>query len=355
VQRAQTGKLGKRTVAAPLALLGVFAALAALLLASRWAVENLGVALPTRAQDFVTLSLSIVVEAMPFVVLGALVSVVIRVFAPTERIFRALLPERPAFRRFSISLLGTFMPVCECGNVPVARGLMARGLSVADSTTFLLAAPIVNPVTLLATAQAFRLDPSIVYIRLLGALFIANLVGAVIALYKEQNELLTKGFQETVCAADGHAGHSHAGHDHSGHAGHGRSRWGEGLVVFRDEASLMLKVLCLGAVIAGLTQVFVPRDVLTALGSHPVYSILAMLALAFIVSICANVDAFFALAYAGTFTAGSIVAFLVFGPMVDIKMLAMMRTTYTTRLLVVITLLVGLSSVLIGLVVNYAL
>lgn len=84
-------------------------------------------------------------------------------------------------------------------------------------------------------------------------------------------------------------------------------------------------------------------------------SILATIALAFVVSICANVDAFFALAYASTFTAGSIVAFLVFGPMVDIKMLAMMRTTYKTGLLAIIAVLVALSSVLIGLVVNYAL
>jgi uncharacterized membrane protein YraQ (UPF0718 family) len=117
----------------------------------------------------------------------------------------------------------------------------------------------------------------------------------------------------------------------------------------------MLKMLCLGAVIAGLTQVFVPRDVLTSVGGDPFLSILAMTGLAFVISICANVDAFFALAYSNTFTAGSIVAFLVFGPMIDIKMLALMRTTYKTRLLVVMTLVVTLSSVLIGLLVNYAL
>ena len=117
----------------------------------------------------------------------------------------------------------------------------------------------------------------------------------------------------------------------------------------------MLKVLCLGAVIAGLTQVFVPRDVLTGVGGHPVFSILAMIALAFIVSLCSNVDAFFALAYSSTFTAGSIVAFLVFGPMIDIKMLTLMQTTYKARLLAVMTIVVTLSSILIGLVINYAL
>jgi len=332
-------------------LAGLGAMAAALLLWSRAIVEGLDLTLPTRLQDFVTLTLSIVVEAMPFVILGALVSVVIRLYVPTRRIFE-FLPKRPAFRRFWISFLGMFMPVCECGNVPVARGLVVKGLSVSDSTTFLLAAPIVNPVTLFATSQAFRLDPSIVWIRLAGALLIANLVGGLIALHRDQMSLVSKGFYNTVCDVEtGEHHHHHDGHDHHHHA----PRWQQGVAIFRDEVSLMLKVLCVGAIIAGLTQVFVPRDVLTTLGAHPVLSILAMIALAFVVSICANVDAFFALAYASTFTAGSIVAFLVFGPMVDIKMLTMMRTTYKARLLAVITLVVALSSVLIGLVVNYAL
>jgi uncharacterized protein len=283
--------------------------------------------------------------------LGALVSAVIRLVGSTERLIH-LLPKRPLLRRLSISLLGTFMPVCECGNVPVARGFIIRGLSVSESMTFLLAAPILNPVTLLSTSQAFRLDPSIVWIRMAGALLIANLVGGLIALHKNQMELVSKGFYNTLCeveATDEH-GHHHHEHDH-----HHVYRWQEGIVVFRDEVSLMLKMLCFGAIIAGLTQVFVPREVLTTLGSHPVLSILAMIALAFIISICSNVDAFFALAYSSTFTVGSIVAFLVFGPMIDIKMLALMRTTYKTRLLAGVTLVVTLTSILIGLVVNYAL
>jgi uncharacterized protein len=154
-----------------------------------------------------------------------------------------------------------------------------------------------------------------------------------------------------LCKVEASDGHHHLGHDHQ----HAPGRWQEGFEIFRDEVSLMLKMLCLGAVIAGLTQVFVPRDVLTSVGGDPFLSILAMTGLAFVISICANVDAFFALAYSNTFTAGSIVAFLVFGPMIDIKMLALMRTTYKTRLLVVMTLVVTLSSVLIGLLVNYAL
>src|SRR5215217_6128802 len=360
MQRAQPARHAGWALVRALLLAVAFVLAAAFLLWLKTVeTDGLGLSLPSELQDFTTLALSIVVEALPFVILGALVSVIVRLFAPTQRILR-LLPKRPLLRRLSISLFGTFMPVCECGNVPVARGLVIRGLSVAESTTFLLAAPIINPVTLLATSQAFRLDPSIVWIRMAGGLLIANLVGGLIALYKDQMELVSKGFYNTLCevgAADELHDHEHHDHDHDHHYASNRwwDRWQEGILIFRDEVSLMLKVLCLGALIAGATQVFVPRDVLTSLGSDPFLSILAMIALAFIISICANVDAFFALAYSNTFTVGSIVAFLVFGPMIDIKMLTMMRTTYKVRLLAVITLVVTLTSILIGLVVNYAL
>src|SRR5215210_8884853 len=185
------------------------------------ATNGLGLSLPTKLQDLTTLALSIVVEALPFVILGALVSVIVRLFAPTQRILR-LLPKHPLLRRLSISLFGTFMPVCECGNVPVARGLVIRGLSVAESTTFLLAAPIINPVTLLATSQALPLDPSIVWIRMAGGLLIANLVGGLIALYKDQMELVSKGFYNTLCqvgAADELHDHEHH-HEHHDHDQH---------------------------------------------------------------------------------------------------------------------------------------
>src|SRR5919107_1952871 len=294
MQRAQPARHTRWALVRAL-LVGVGFALAGAFLLWLKTVETdgLGLSLPSELQDFTTLALSIVVEALPFVILGALVSVIVRLFAPTERILR-LLPKRPLLRRLSISLFGTLMPVCECGNVPVARGLVIRGLSVAESTTFLLAAPIINPVTLLATSQAFPLDPSIVWIRMAGGLLIANLVGGLIALYKDQMELVSKGFYNTLCqvgASDDlrhhehhhehhdhdHHDHEHHDHDHDHHHTSNRwwDRWQQGIVIFRDEVSLMLKVLCLGALIAEATQVFVPRDVLTSLGSDPFLSILA--------------------------------------------------------------------------------
>jgi uncharacterized membrane protein YraQ (UPF0718 family) len=114
-----------------------------------------------------------------------------------------------------------------------------------------------------------------------------------------------------------------------------------------------MPALFIGSLVAGLVQVVVPRAVLLGLGSNPVWSILAMMALAFVISVCSNVDSFFILPFANTFMPGSITAFLVFGPLIDIKMLTLMRTTFRVRVLVILTVVVGLLSALIGLVVNY--
>ena len=119
------------------------------------------------------------------------------------------------------------------------------------------------------------------------------------------------------------------------------------------ELRAVMPALVLGSAIAGAVQVLVPRDVLLTIGANPVLSIFAMIALGLTVAICSNVDAFFALSFASTFTPGSIVAFLLVGPLVDVKMLALMRTTFTTRTLVQITALVALMSAAAGLLVNY--
>ena len=126
------------------------------------------------------------------------------------------------------------------------------------------------------------------------------------------------------------------------------------LAIFRREVQAMLPALVVGAGLAGLVQVLVSREVLVSLGSQPVWSVIAMVALAFIVSICSNVDAFFALAFRQTFMTGALVSFLTFGPMIDIKMLSLLRTTYRSSVLLQVSAIVGLASITLGLVVNYA-
>ena len=293
--------------------------------------------MPTPLQDFLTFLISIVVEALPFVVLGIMISVVVQVWLPEGWLLRRL-PKRRWARQVTISLLGVFVPVCECGNVPLARGLLAQGLSVSESLVFLLSAPVLNPVTIITTQQAFANDLAVLAGRMAGGFVIANVVGWVF-MRRRRDELLQPDFIKT-CQISRHI--------------HER-RWVRSLELFRHEASHMLPALLFGAAVAALVQVAVPREILLTLGSNPAWSIAAMLVLAFVISICSNVDAFFALAFKDTFTAGSLVSFLVFGPMIDIKLLSLMRTTYQPKVLMQVSLLVLLMAAAIGLGVNYVL
>jgi len=301
--------------------------------------------LPNKLQDFITLSLSIFIEAFPFLVLGSLLAAIVRVFVPSQT-FIKILPKNPYARRFVLSTLGFLFPVCECGNVPLSRALMIQGFKPSDAITFLLSAPVLNPVTIWATWTAFGNDSSIVVTRVVATLIIANFIGFAISLKKNQNEFLTDNFIELCKAGEG----SYKKPDKKN--GYNIRKLAS---TFSHEAFDMAVLLSFGAIVAGAVQSFIPRDILLAIGSDVVLSILAMMVLAFVISICANVDAFFALSFASTFTAGSIVSFLVFGPMIDIKMLILLKSSFKNNLLITITVLSFLLSFLTGLVFTYAL
>ncbi|WP_239642501.1 permease [Microbacterium sp. B19] len=291
--------------------------------------------LPTRAQDGLTLALSVLIESLPFVVLGVLLSIIVQVWVPPGAIERWM-PRAPWARRAVLSLLGMLIPVCECGNVPFARGLLMRGFAVSDTLTFLVAAPIVNPIVIISTNAAFGLSDGILVGRLVGGFLIANLIGWLYSRHPDPDKLLTERFLETCEIVVQERG--------------GRGR--RSLAQFVVELRSVMPALIIGSLIAGAVQVLIPRSALLAIGSDPALSIAAMMVLAVVVSLCSNVDAFFALSFASTFTPGSIVAFLVVGPVVDLKMYALLRTTFTTRVLVGLTIVVVLSAFALGTVVN---
>ena len=321
-----------RTATAVVAGVVVVAALLALALLSPF--PNL----PTRAQDGLTLSISVLIESLPFVMLGVVLSIVVQVWVPPGAIERWM-PRNAWGRRAVLSLLGMLIPVCECGNVPFARGLLMRGFSVPETLTFLIAAPIVNPIVIITTHQAFGLDDGILIARLLGGYLIANLIGWLYSRHPDAGSLLTERFLATCALQE--AGSEEAG---------GRGR--RSLAQFVVELRAVMPALVIGSALAGAVQVLVPRDALLAIGSNPALSIIAMIALAMIVSICSNVDSFFALSFASTFTPGSIVAFLLVGPLVDVKMLALLRTTFRTKVLAGLVVIVVLAAIAIGGVVN---
>ncbi|MDQ1553944.1 MAG: uncharacterized protein QOK46_1022 [Microbacteriaceae bacterium] len=294
--------------------------------------------LPNRMQDLLTLSISVIIESLPFVLLGIVLSIAVQVWIP-DRYIMKILPRNPVLRRVVISFLGMFLPVCECGNLPLARGLIVKGFTVSESITFLLAAPILNPITIVTTSQAFGFDGWILFARLVGGFAVANILGWLFSKHPDQDSLLTARFAAECRMPDPHE--------------HPQTKWRKSVELFTHETAIIMPALFIGSLVAGAVQVIVPRAVLLNLGSNPVWSVVAMMVLAFVISVCSNVDSFFILPFASTFMPGSIAVFLIFGPIVDIKMLSLMRTTFRSKVLVQITVVVALISALIGLVINY--
>jgi uncharacterized membrane protein YraQ (UPF0718 family) len=289
-------------------------------------------------QDGVTLAISVIIESLPFVVLGIALSVAVQLWLPQWLLLR-ILPRNPVLQRATLSLLGVLLPVCECGNVPLARGLVTRGVPVSDAMTFLLAAPILNPITIVVTYQAFGFSHGILAWRVIGGFVIANAVGWLFSRHPHPQAMLTPSFQD-ACAT------------HAEPAS--RDKLAQALRLFVAESATMLPALFVGAAVAGLIQTAVSRDVLLTLGQNPLWSVLALMGLAFVIAICSTVDAFFILSFGSTFTPGAIIAFLVLGPMIDIKMLVLLRTTFTARTLTLLTTLVVLAAAVLGLAVNLA-
>jgi uncharacterized membrane protein YraQ (UPF0718 family) len=254
-----------------------------------------------------TIFVSIAVQAMPFLVLGVTISAAIAAFVPAGFLPR-LLPDQPALAVPVAALAGAALPGCECGSVPIARRLVARGAPAAAALTFLLSAPAINPVVLVATAVAFPGQPEVVGARFLASLFAATVVGLVWSRFG-RDELLSRARR----------GHSHDG-----------SR----LSVLSSTAQHDLLqaggFLIIGAATAATLQTAVPRSVLDTVSGSTVLAVVALAALAVLMAICSEADAFIA-ASLTQFSLTSRLAFMVVGPMVDVKLIALQAGTFGGR------------------------
>jgi len=318
-----------------------------------------------------TLFLSLLVEAIPFLMMGVLLSGVLLIFVD-ERKLVAILPKNPFLGALAGSLMGFMFPVCECGNVPVARRLISQGAPISVAMSFLLAAPTINPIVIWATWTAFRDQPEIVVLRVVLSLANAAIVGMVFSSQKDLRAILQPNIAIAIPVTKVKAGAVPIG---TFFLDEDRSQSLD-LVSYisasnqvftkplRDRLNLLLDntlaemrelgaILVMGSAIAAVIQVWVPRDIILSLGQGPISSIIAMMVLAAIVSICSTVDAFFALSFASTFTGGSLLAFLVFGPTIDLKAIGLILTIFQKRAVIYMFLLIALLTFLSCLFINF--
>jgi uncharacterized membrane protein YraQ (UPF0718 family) len=255
-------------------------------------------------QSWMTVFVAVVVQALPFLVLGVLLSAVIAVFVPPSFFARAL-PKRPALAVPVAGMAGAVLPGCECASVPVAGALVRRGVTPAAALAFLLSAPAINPIVLTATAVAFPRNPEMVLARFVASLLVACAMGW---LWQRL------GRADWLRPPDRPA--------HEG-LGKGAAFWGS----VRHDVMHAGGFLVLGAMAAATLKAVVPASWLQAAAGNPVVSVLALAILAVLLSICSEADAF-VVASLTQFSLTARLAFLVVGPMIDLKLFAMQVGTF---------------------------
>ncbi len=282
--------------------------------------------LSPKVNDFFIILFSLLVEGIPFILIGGVLSALVEIFISEEKIQR-ILPKNKLLRFCSMGLLGNFAPVCECGNVPFARRMIYKKIQPYFVLTFLLAAPVFNPIVIISTMVAFPNDFSIVMYRLIFTFIIAISIGYVFSFFADKDVLIEKLKEKHI-----------AKHEHR----HGI------LGIVQKEFLEMTGIFIFGAIVASFIQIVVPKEFFFQFHQQEWIAILAMMALGFVVSICSYVDAFFALAYSQVFPTSSILAFLVLGPMIDIKGVPMFKTIFKWKALAIIIGLIATETFLLS-------
>ncbi|WP_327405950.1 permease [Streptomyces sp. NBC_01288] len=277
-----------------------------------------------------TVCLAITVQALPFLLLGTALSGAINAFVPAD-LFTKVLPKRAALAVPVAGIAGVVLPGCECASVPVANSLIRRGVTPAAAFAFLLSAPAINPIVLTATAVAFPGSPAMVLARLLASLATAAVMGWL---------WLWLGREEWLRPVVRHTGHQ------SGH-----SRFTEFRLGFQHDFLHAGGFLVLGAMAAATFNVTVPRSVLDTFSGSPWLSVLFLAGLAVVLAVCSEADAFVAASLTG-FSPTARLAFMVVGPMVDLKLIALQAGTFgrafAVRFSTATTVVAVAASVLIG-------
>jgi len=303
-----------------------------------------------------TLFLSLIVEAFPFLLMGVILSSLLLLFINEAKLIQ-IAPKNPVLGALMGSLIGFLFPVCECGNVPVARRLLVERVPVSVAIGFLLAAPTINPIVIWSTWIAFRDQPEMIGLRVLFSLIVAVVISCIFSVQKDVKVLLQptlgkqlrsiaprtgKAKEQSSLLQSGtfllNAGSQPIAFETLSQPSQSLNpvknlRWQAFLNNLTQELRELGGILILGSAIAAGIQVFTPRDLILGLGQSPVSSILVMMTLGGLISICSTVDAFFALSFSATFTTSSLLAFLVFGPMIDLKSVGLLLSVFKPRII----------------------
>ncbi len=290
-------------------------------------------------RGFNTIFLGILVQALPFILVGVFISAIIQVFVSSE-IVTKIFPKNIGLGFVVAIFAGFLFPVCDCAIVPVGARLVKKGVPLPAAITFMLAAPIVNPIVIASTLYAFPGQNYIALYRIGFGVVVAFLVGLVFKILPEKKPILLNNMDTLTCNCE----------FCSDNYNYSKDIWKKVDTIFRHAGTEFFEVgkfLIVGAFLSSIMQTIIPKAVLASLGGGNVTSLLIMMILAFVLSVCSTSDAFIARTFVNQFPMGAVMGFLVLGPMVDIKNLLMLLGSFEKRFVVKLVLIIFVISFVI--------
>jgi uncharacterized membrane protein YraQ (UPF0718 family) len=288
---------------------------------------------------FSTVFLSIIIQALPFVLIGVFGSSAMHNLVTVEMV-EAKLSRTAKLPGILLAIgVGFFFPVCDCGVIPVARRLLIKKVPPYMAIAFLVTAPLINPITIWATATAFSYSLPVTLTRVIMAIIVGIIVALAVSKFCPSIEQLfnQKTLHELEVAASAPAteteGHAHKSSIVAAIFDHANAEFLE-----------VGKFLIIGSLIAATIQTVFLKTVLLSIAQNPTLSVLMMMVLAVCLSLCAEADAFIARSFMAHFPMGSIMSFMVFGQMIDLKNLALLLKNFKPKTLLFIF---GLCAVLV--------
>jgi uncharacterized membrane protein YraQ (UPF0718 family) len=355
---------------------------------------------------FNTIFLSIIIQAFPFMLIGILVSSIMHVFIP-DNIVVKVFPKKFGLGYISAMFLGLLFPVCECAIVPVTRRLIKKGVPFPIALTFMFSAPIINPIVIVSTLYAFPGNPEYALIRVVAGLIVAFLIGLIFMIFFNKNNILLENInveencsccsheheehehnheencsccsheheehehnheENCSCCSHEHEEHEHnheencscCSHEHEEHE-HNHEENKSSFVLKLKQLFLHAgeeffgvgKYLLIGAIITSLSQIIIPKSVFENVSENFILSLAIMMSLAFAFSACSTSDAFLARSYIGKFPIGSILGFLIFGPMMDLKNILMLMHGFKKSFIIKLTFVIVIVNIFIITLLNY--
>ena len=291
-------------------------------------------------KDISIIFLSIFFESLPFLLLGSLISSIIETFVSNETLARVI-PKNKILGSIVGIILGFFLPACDCAVIPVAKRLIKKKVPINVAVSFMLASPIINPVVLLSTYHAFyKTNPNMFFMRIILGVVISLIIGIILGIIYSKDDVVINNKDDICC------------HNHENCDVENKNYFINIVKHTALDLFEVLKYLMIGALLASLVQVLLPRDILIMFSNNKVLSIITLMLFAYLISLCSTSDSFVGKSLSSSFINQSIMAYLLLGPMIDIKNTLVLFGNYKKSFVISLISLIFITIFILSLVVK---